>query len=631
MSELSDINIPKEEGDDKVVLIPLKKRTIEEEERVTYYMSTYKDVLKKAEMLPFEKNTVKFKRVTIPEFSDDRKKRIWENEEIKRCEKGYKGMTGKMYFFFNYGWMVNLTKGKFVPDYRVCDNEWFKLLHKVQDEGGWGVVCIKRRRVGASWKEAADALHDALFNPFFIVGMNSKGKEDSRLLFVKVNFMFDNLPTFLKVKVGGKTKDQIDFYYETKDELGNRVKKGNQSYIVVKAPTVSAFEGHMLNKWIVDEAGKQEDLPQMWSFTEDTMMEETVREGIPILFGTSGEIGRAGAGLLEMWNNSQIYRLHKFFFVGYMGLKTDEFGNDEIEEVIRWIVYERKRRKGLSTKLYYDFLQKYPLTEGEAFAQTSEGGLGNITKITGQMDALAINPPKATKGRFKPTKDRKISFVPDQNGEVVIYEHAKGGLTDTYVAGCDPVDHDMEFPDNKLSNLSMYIMKKASGVEPPKIVAQYTARPMKVKDYYQQAAMMLQYYNNTRVLIEKNRAGMISYFDENGLKHLLQVAPQGIVKLVGGKSFTIGITMTKAMKDYLVDLHEEYIDEHSEWIPDNDYLQECLDFGTKNTDRIMGMGLALMMLKEDKTVSRKKGASDIRLPRYGMSLGQNGKLIRTRK
>jgi len=631
MSDLSDINIPKEEDDDKVVLIPLKDRSIAEEERVTYYMSTYKDVLRKADMQPPERNAVKFKRVVIPQFPDDRKRKIWENEEIKRCEKGYKGMSGKMYFFFNYSWMVSVRRGKFVPDYRVCHNEWFKLLTKTKDEGGWGIVCVKRRRIGASWLEACDALHDAIFNPFSIVGMNSKGKEDSRLLFVKVNFIFDNLPTFLKVKVGGKTKDQIDFYYETKDELGNKVKRGNQSYIVVKAPTVSAFEGHALNKWIVDEAGKQEDLPQMWSFTEDTMMDDTVRWGMPVLFGTSGEIGRAGAGLKEMWDNSDIYRLHKFFFVGYMGLLIDEFGNDMIEETIRWIVYERKRRKGLSTKSYYDFLQKYPLTEGEAFAQTSEGGLGNITKITAQMDALDEKPPKATKGRFKPDKNRKIKFTPHVDGEVIIYEHAKEGLADAYVAGCDPVDHDMEFPDNKLSQLSMYIIKKASGIEPPKIVAQYTFRPKMVKDYYQQAAMMLQYYNNTKVLIEKNRAGMISYFDEGGLKYLLQVAPQGIVKLVGGKSFAIGITMTKAMKDYLVELIEEYIDDHSDWIPDKELLQECLDWKTKNCDRVMGFGLSLMLLKEDKTVSRKKGASDIRLPSYGLSIGRKGTLIRTRK
>jgi len=630
MSDISDINIPKEEAPDTVVHIPESERTLEEEEKVTFYMATYKDVMEKIGMKPFEKNTVKFKRVVMPEFKDKRTQRIWEEEQIKRCEKGYKGMSGRMYFYFNYSWMVNLTKGKFTPDYQVCQNEWFKLITAVEEEGGWGVACVKRRRIGASWLEAADAIYEGIFKPFSITGMVSKSKEDSRLLFVKVNFIFDNLPDFLKVKVGGKTKDQIDFYKKTKDTLGNDKIEGNQSYIVVKAPTVSAFEGHMLNKIIIDEAGKQEELEQMFSFTEDVMMEDTVRVGIPVIFGTSGEIGKAGKGLKTMWDNAEIYRLHRFFFAGYMGIGVDEFGNDNIEENIRWIVYERKRRAKLSSKAYSDFLQRYPLTISEAFNQSSDGGLGNILKIKAQQDALEADPPKATKGWCAIGKDKNVVFKPEILGEIVIYEHAKAGLKDAYVAGLDPASHDKDDRSN-LSDLSMYIIKKSHGVEPPKIVAQYTARPAQLNDYYQQSIMLLQYYNDCKVLIENNSPRIISYFDDNGFKNLMHYTPQGVVKLTGGRSNSIGITMNSTRKNYLADLCEEYIDESCEWIPDIELLKEFPKWMAENTDRIIGFGLALMLLKEDKTVARKKGATDTRLPRYGMSMGKNGRLIRTRK
>jgi len=625
MSEVIDI-VSLEEEEDDVVLIPKRNYTVENEEKVTMYMATYEDVLRKIGMKPFEKNTTKFTRVKIPVFEDDRKKRIWEEEEIKRCMFGYKGMSGKMYFYFNYMWMINLSKGRFTPDYRVCQNEWFKLLTETKDEGGWGIACVKRRRVGASWLEALDALHDILFNDFYAVGMNSKTKEDSRLLFEKVGFIFENLPVFLRVIVGGRTKDSIHLYDEEKDELGNDIKTGNQSYVTVKAPTVSAFEGHILNKWICDEAGKQEDLPQMWSFTEDTMMEETKRVGMPVLFGTSGEIGRAGRGLKEMWDNAEIYRLHRFFFVGYMGLMVDEFGNDMIEETIRWIVYERKRRAGLSIKSYYDFLQKYPLTIEEAFAQSTAGGLGDIVKIKKQLDEISISPPKATRGIMTVNKEDNIVFTPNDLGEIIVYEHAKTGTKDLYVAGCDPVDHDLEFPDPKLSQLSMYIVKKQLGVEPAKIVAQYTARPLKVKDYYEQAAMLLRYYNKTKVLIETNRSGMVSHFDEIGLKYLLQTTPQGVIKLFGGTSTTIGVNMTTPKKNYLKELSIYYIDDYSKWIPDENLLKEFLVFGADNTDRVMAFGLALMLLKEDKTVAMKKGATDHRLPSHRYVMDNKGNI-----
>jgi hypothetical protein len=617
-----------EDDEDQVILIPESDRTTQEEEKVTYYLNTYKDVLKRIGMPEFRINKKKYKRVEMPAFSDERKRRLWEEEEIKRCRKGHDGMSGRMYFYFNYGWIQNIEKGKLAPQYRVCQDEWFSFVDKTQQKTGEGIVCVKRRRIGASWMEAADALYDVIFTPFFVVGMNSKSVTDSRILFDKVKFMFDNLPQFLRVRVGSKTKDQIDFFYEVKDDLGNKIRKGNQSSIVCRAPSVTAFEGMMLNKWICDESGKQSELPQMWSFTEDTMMQETKRMGMPVLFGTSGEIGRDGAGLKSMWDNAEIHKLRRWFFAGYMGLAVDEYGNDRIEDTIRWIVYERKRRKGLSIKAYYDFLQRYPLTIGEAFAQTSEGGLGNIVKITNQMDELDINPPKATRGGFSVNREGQVVFKPNELGDVIIYEHAKKGMEGLYISGADPVDHNTEFPESgKLSKLSMYIMRKPHGTSPPRIVAQYTARPKMVNDYYQQAIMMLQYYNNCKVLIEKNRARMIAYFDEHGFKYLLHHAPQGIVKLVGGKSFTIGITMTKAMKDYLVDLCEEYIDDHCQWIPDKDLLQEFLDFGTMNTDRVMAFGLALMLLKEDKTVARKGSMKSLNLPGVKW-VNRGGKIVK---
>ena len=221
MSEEKEAVVDKGDGEDKVVLIPHAQRLPELEERVVYYMSIVDETLKKIGMKPFERNTVKYTRVKIPSFKSDKQKKIWEETEIDRCINGYQSMTGKMYFFFNYCWMKNIEKGKLAPEYRVCDNEWFKLITDVQtNKKGEGIVCVKRRRVGASFKEAADSLHDSLFIPFHVTGMNSKSVVDSQILFNKVKFMFDNLPQFLRIRVRSKTKMYMDFSYDTKDDLG---------------------------------------------------------------------------------------------------------------------------------------------------------------------------------------------------------------------------------------------------------------------------------------------------------------------------------------------------------------------------------------------------------------------------
>jgi hypothetical protein len=171
-------------------------------------------------------------------------------------------------------------------------------------------------------------------------------------------------------------------------------------------------------------------------------------------------------------------------------------------------------------------------------------------------------------------------------------------------------------------------MRKQHGLESPRIVCNFTDRPKELNDYYRQAILMLQYYNDTKVLIERNRYRMISYFDDNDAKYLLQHAPQGIMRLVGGKVNTIGINMTAAAKDYLIDLIEEYIDDFSEEIPDVELLDEFIAFGTRNTDKAMAFGLTLIQLKEDKMKTRKRSSDTITLPRVKHVMDAQGRITK---
>jgi hypothetical protein len=605
------------ESEDKVVLVPESQYIDELEEQVRYFVNTTPD-------LP--KNNIKYTRDEIPEFKNEHQQEEWEHKHILRCVNGYKGMVGKMYFFYHFCKIRNLGGGKISPEFRVCDNEWFKIIEEAEKSREYGVVCVKRRRVGASWKEAADVLHDCLFKPFYSVGMNSKSEKDSIELFRKVKFLYSNLPAFLRVKTtAGNTKMYLDFSYFTKDDNGNKIKKGNESSIIVVAPTDSAYEGMMLNKWIADEAGKTPNLPQIWSFTEDCLMQETQRVGIPIIFGTSGDIGADGKGLKEMWYNSEVYRLKRFFFAGWNGLLVDEFGNDLKEETIRWIIYERHRRRNLNPKSYNDFIQKYPLTVNEAFSQASVGGVGDIIKINKQKLSLADDPVKKVRGRFRLNSSGQVEFEPTIQGKCIVYSHPEPHKKNYYIAGCDPADHDDAY--DEASDLSLYILKKHDGLEPPRIVFEYTDRPQKLNDYYEQATMALMYYNNCKVLIERNRYRMISFFEDRGQKHLLQTTPQGIVRLIGGKASTIGINMNDSTKEYMEGLISEYVDDYCEFIPSEELLQEFVDYGAKNTDKAMAFGVALILLKEDKSQIKQKNQMLKTTPRFGYRR-VGGKIVR---
>ena len=124
----------------------------------------------------------------------------------------------------------------------------------------------RSRRVGASWKEAADVMHDMMFRKYYHVGVNSKSEKDSIHLFRKMTFIYENLPAFMKANIGSKNGMNVEYFIWGKDEANNKIKKGNQNELTVVAPTDSAYEGLMLHKWVCDEAGKIPNLGQMWSF-----------------------------------------------------------------------------------------------------------------------------------------------------------------------------------------------------------------------------------------------------------------------------------------------------------------------------------------------------------------------------
>lgn len=607
-----------EENDDKVEIIPEKDRIQEIEEQVEFYMSTTPD-------LP--KNTLLPERINIPEFKNNSEKIKWQKREINRCKKGYKNMSGKMYFFYNYCHIRNLgTGGKIRPEFRVCDNEWFNAVTEAQESRKWGIVCVKRRRVGASWKEAADVVQDLMFNKFYHVGMNSKTENDSIHLFRKVMFIYENLPAFMKAAIGSKNGMKVEFFVAGKDEHGNKIRKGNQCELTVVAPTDSAYEGLMLHKWICDEAGKISNLGQMWSYTEDCLMQETKRFGVPILFGTSGDITKDGMGLMEKWDNSELYRLRRFFFSGWMGLAVDKYGNDRKEDAIRWILYERKRREKLSKKDYIDFIQRYPLTPEEAFSKFSGSGLGDPVTLNRHLTDLRKNPPFQKKGYFRFDEDWNVRFIPDPFGPIILYEDPDKNPNTRYIGGIDPADHD-DVTD-EASDLSTHIFRESDGIMPHYIVAEYVDRPKKLSDYYNQAICLSLFYNKARYLIEDNRYRMIDHLQEKGFKHLLYHSPPAVNRLFKTKPNKVGIRMTPDVKEYMEGVINDYLEYYTEEIPSVELIKEIMEYGSRNTDRVMSFGIGIILARSRRGISKRARVGKVRTPSYEYRADSKGRIVR---
>lgn len=584
------------------------------EEKVKYYCGLTPD---------FPTNNTPPTRVKEPGHTDPYELELWRREEFRRIKEGHFGMCPAMYFFFNYVKIWDIESGIIRPQFRVCQSEWFRNLEEVQKSKEWGLISVKRRRVGNSWLAAASVLHDCITNPMFKVGMTSKTEEDAKDLFKKVKFIYDNLQPWLRpTSSAGNTQTSIDFSYFVKDETGSRQKKGLQSEITVKAPGETSWEGSAIRKWVADECGKVGNLKALYAMSNEIMRVGTRRVGTPVMFGTSGDVGKEGKDFRDMWYDADTYKLKRFFFGGWMGIIVDKYGNDLKEDSIRWIVYERKRLEGLSSKEYTAFVQQYPLTVEEAFTSSENAGLGNVIKINAQLNKLYEDPVIEKKGYFMMNSDGSPRWVPDARGACIIYEDPEPGFKNQFVAGVDPSDHDVEDVKNA-SNLSMFIMKKTDGLTPPHIVFQYTDRPQVPRDFYEQAILALLYYNKTKVMIERNKAGMITYFDERGFKFLLQTAPQGLNTLITGHTWNIGVYMTKATKHYMEGLVEEYIEDYCDYIPCKELLGEFKKYGVVNTDRVYSLGMALIYLKADKTIAKQMDAVSRTIPSWSYKIINN--------
>lgn len=605
------------------IIIPLNERNPILEEKVQFYLQLVHHP---------EKSTRKPQRIVFPETTNDYELEMFRREEIRRIKEGHFNMSPKMYFFYNYVYLWDVETGLIRPEFRMCQQEWFRNIEEAQASKKYGLICVKRRRVGASWLEAADVLHDCITTPLFKAGMTSKTEEDAVELFKKVKFIYDQLPAWMRpASSAGNSRTSMFFGWREKDSAGNRITKGMKSEILVKAPTETSWEGTGIRKWVADEAGKLKSLKSMFSMSNEIMRVGTRRVGTPVIFGTSGDIGKEGKDLKDIWFAADKYDLKQWFFAGYMGLNglVDEFGNDLIEDGIRWIVYERFKRESLSTKEYNDFIQQYPLTVQEAFNSNDGQGLGNLVKIGNQLATLDKNPPKETKGYFLQDTSGAVKFIPDNRGTCIIYEQPEPGIENLYISGADPVDH--EVVDTKdVSNLSMFIMRRAQGTMPPKIVFKYTDRPQVPSDFYEQAILALKYYNNCKILIERNRPGMINYFEQVGSKHLLMTEPTAYKTVFQGNWVARpGIHMSKTTKKLLEDCCVEYIQDYCEYIPCKSLLKEFQKYGVDNTDECMSFGITLLALTNDQTKLRQISEAKKHIPDWSYK-NVGGKIIRVR-
>lgn len=559
-------------------------------------------------------------------------KDFWDEQE-RRCREGHTiggvRITGIHYFYLNFCRIkATVKEGKIerkiltFPRFLDVDFYFFHELEKAR-EAGQGLIVAKSRRKGFSFKNGAVVAHQYTFfrNSVSLIGaylaQYSKQTMDMSLEMLNFNMMKTDF---------GKNR-LIDRQTEIKSGfIEDGVEMGMKSEIktLTFKDNFSAAIGLSGDLMLFEEAGKWPNLIPSYAITAPVFRDGSIMTGMPIIFGTGGDMEGGSNDFAEMFYNPESYWLRAYeniydeaslgsscgLFIDDMWYKPgkvmipkayakDYFGKapslEEIKDFQRKnpdemvsvdqvdddgnshrlaaevaLEMEREMKKDESKASWEKYLTQYPKTPREAFLRTS----GNIFPAAELNIWLSeLETTKKAKGasmlgdlywdgnevRWQPNPGlyqvEKFPHKPeeDNTGCVVIWEHPyKDDKGETpfgmYIAGTDPYDQD----SSGTSSLgSTFIYKTFTQFDQTYNlpVAEYTGRPERAEDYYENVRKLLEYYN-AQTLYENQLKGLKVYFQQKKCLYLLKEQPAILQDIVKNSKVArgYGIHMTQGIK-----------------------------------------------------------------------------------
>ena len=450
------------------------------------------------------------------------------------------------------------------------------------DPRSMGQIYTKCRRSGYTNMSAAVLLDEATQVKDKLLGLQSKtGKDAQENIFMKkVVYMFKTYPFFFKPIQDGTTNPRVELAFR---EPSKRITKNNKTsskgealntIINWKNTTNNAYDGEKLHMMYLDEAGKWEkptDIREAWRIQKTCLIVGRKIIGTAIVGSTVNPMSKGGKEYKDLWADSDPNHrnengrtrsgLYRIFIPAYEAMEGffDKFGNPIIEnpeEPIMGIDSEevdigaktflKNERKSLQDdhSELNEVIRQFPFTEDEAFRDSIQGSLFNLTKIYEQVqhnDNLYPNP--VVIGNFvweNGVQDSKVIFSPDVNGRFrvawqppaeernkVINErgHRKPGNAHIGVGGVDSYDLDATL-DGRGSKGAMHLYNKFNMTAPSNMfVVEYASRPPLAKIFYEDVLMAAVYYGYP-ILIENNKYGIARYFEQRGYSEYLMDRPQ---------------------------------------------------------------------------------------------------------
>lgn len=558
-------------------------------------------------------------------------------ERMRRCSEGYTvgkyTLTGDNYFFLNFYRLPNVSKyeedgsPESFPNFYVKQYEFFHYV-KLCEKLGKDVNSLKSRGIG--WSEIAACLavcpYTVLSKYRVVCSAFSEGHLSPLLQKCWTQLHFLNQHTqggFRRIR---QVKDSETWKRASKkDRDGNEL--GHKSEIQgIIAELARKLRGDRTRRLLFEESGSDPILITKYNQSEALVKVLGKRMGTRFTWGTGGDNGPALVGLATIFMNPEDFDVlpYKnnyndkgetvytgFFIPAYALLDqfTDERGVTDEEQAREFYENERKKKSNNAQNLI-EYKSEYCFTPEEALIRQGDDEFDTV-KLTEQLANIDLHKtvelPKNGKLLWSMGEDGKadVNSKPywelSNAGKIRILEHPlknQEGETykNLYVGGIDSIDSDKDTStgQKQVSDFCIVIKRRQFGMNAPKIVAIYKDRPNDVREAYNNALKLLQYYDCQAVL-ESTRTGIVSHYKTlNKLGYLMKRPRMTQSDVMKGKSNMYGTPATEHVINHYKELINNYINDYYLNINFREVVEQALHYSDefkKKFDIIAAWGI----------------------------------------
>lgn len=538
------------------------------------------------------------------------------DEEWNRRRNGYwffndgeaTYITGAHYFYLNW---CQIDIG--YPDYRDRDRRFFYFWEECsKDPSSYGMIFMKHRREGASWKSAALQLYYTTGEPNAHGGMLSKTGDDAKKLFQKTVYVWRRLPYFFQPISDGtdNPKTAINFQRPSKRRTANNKEIDNgaslESSISWMNTTENSFDGQKLRFFNSDEAAKWsgESSEKNWYIVKPAMSMGRRIYGKALFTSTVNEMENGGQAYKNLWEDSDYYEkdgngqtksgLYRYFTPSYDGYEgfIDEFGRSVVEDPKEPIMgidgipitkgsrsFLETRRNTLKsdTNKLAEEKRQHPFDEEEALRPPAKDCAFDAERIYQQLEWLDVYETAYTvRGNFvwEGSRGGKVNFIPTEKGRWLIVpdavpsgdrlskKDANGYPANMgwIVSGCDPYDHTTA-ADGRASDAASYVFKLAQPNDPESnmFISEYLYRQPSPEMFYEDMLMQSIFFG-CQILVENQKIGLLNWFDREGFdKYIMDRPDSAQTKWSKTRKGNKGVPSSQAIIDAITGTTEHYV------------------------------------------------------------------------